>query len=119
MNNKLLIPLLLLFLLSNERFLSAKVWHVGATQTYKVPSAVQSLISDGDTIYIDGGLYSNDAVIWAKKDLKFIGLGTSDNPTILQYTGNIPNEKGIWVFQQPGISDNPYIENITFNGVGI
>lgn len=105
----------LLFLPSSN----ANIWHIGYSQTYTMPSAVVNLVANGDTIYIDGGVYANDAVKWTKKDLKFIGLGTGANPTILQYTGNIPNGKGIWVFDQPGTSDNPYIENITFSGAQV
>lgn len=111
--------IVLLIALLNVYLVNAKVWQVGSTRTYKVPGAVVNLVNDGDTIYIDGGVYSNDAVQWAKKNLKFIGLGTSANPTILQYTGDIPNEKGIWVFAQPGVSDNPYLENITFSGAQV
>ena len=97
----------------------ATIWQVGSAQTYTLPSAVKNLVNDGDTIYIDGGIYSNDAVKWIKKNLKFIGLGTSGNPTVMQNTGDIANGKGIWVFEQPGVSDNAYIENITFDGAQV
>jgi hypothetical protein len=97
----------------------ATIWHVGATQTYTVPSAVRLLVQDGDTVHIDGGVYANDAVKWPKKNLKFIGLGTGSNRTVLQYTGDIPNGKGIWVFETAGSCDNPYIENIVFNGAQV
>jgi hypothetical protein len=98
---------------------SATVWNVGATQTYTLPSQVRLLVQDGDTIYIDGGIYANDATKWTKKNLKFIGLGTGANRTVLQYTGNIPNGKGIFVFETNGVSDNPYIENIVFDGAQV
>ncbi|HEY0047611.1 MAG TPA: T9SS type A sorting domain-containing protein [Flavobacterium sp.] len=98
---------------------NATVWNVGATQTYTLPSQVRLLVQDGDTIYIDGGIYANDATKWTKKNLKFIGLGTGNNRTILKYTGNIPNGKGIFVFENNGISDNPYIENIVFDGAQV
>lgn len=99
--------------------LHANVYYVGPTRTYTMPSQVKTLLADGDSVYIDGGLYINDAVKWANKNLKFIGLGDKLNPTILRYTGNIPNGKGIWVFEQPGTSDNAYIENITFDGAQV
>ncbi|MEO6830654.1 MAG: T9SS type A sorting domain-containing protein [Chitinophagaceae bacterium] len=98
---------------------SATTWHVGSTRTYTVPSQVQNLISDGDTIYLDGGIYSNDAVKWTHKNLKFRGLGLPTNRTILRYTGNIPNGKGIWVFETPGTCDNAFIENIVFDGAQV
>lgn len=93
----------------------ATVWHVGSTQTYTMPSQVASLVQNGDTVYIDGGLYINDATIWTKNNLQIIGLGTGINRAILRYDGDIPNGKGIFVFQTPGSSDNPYIENIVFD----
>ncbi|OPZ98205.1 MAG: hypothetical protein BWY70_01283 [Bacteroidetes bacterium ADurb.Bin408] len=97
----------------------AGVWTVGPTQTYTLPSQVKNLVQDGDTIYIEGGVYSNDATKWTKNDLKIIGLGTGNNRTVLQYTGDIPNGKGIFVFETPGLSDNPYIENIVFDGAQV
>ncbi|MBK7818526.1 MAG: T9SS type A sorting domain-containing protein [Sphingobacteriaceae bacterium] len=54
-----------------------------------------------------------------KKNLKFIGLGTGSNRTIIQSTGDIANGKGIWVFETPGTCDNPYIENIVFDGAQV
>jgi hypothetical protein len=110
---------LLLILICFSGFSKATIWHVGPSQTYTVPSQVKNLVADGDTVYIDGGVYANDAVKWIKKNLKFFGLGTGSNRTILQYTGDIPNGKGLWVFETPGICDNPYIENIVFDGAQV
>lgn len=114
---KKLIPLLLLTIFAQYAF--ATVWHVGATQTYTLPSQVKNLVQDGDTIYINGGVYANDATKWTNKNLKFIGLGTGGNRTVLQYTGDIPNGKGIFVFETPGTCDNAYLENIVFDGAQI
>jgi hypothetical protein len=109
--------LVLFFLLSN--YCTATVWNVGPTQNYTLPSQVRLLVQDGDTIYIAGGVYANDAVKWTKKNLKIIGLGTLSNRTILRYTGNIANGKGIFVFENNGASDNPFIENIVFDGAQV
>ena len=98
---------------------NATVWHVGTTQTYTLPSQIKNLVQDGDTIYIDGGIYTNDATKWTKNNLKFIGLGIGSNRSILQYTGDIPNGKGIFVFETPGTCDNAYIENIVFDGAQV
>lgn len=98
---------------------SAGVWHVGATQTYTMPSAVKNLVQDGDTICLDGGIYANDATQWTNRNLKFIGLGTGGNRAVLQYTGDIPNHKGIFVFDTPGTCDDAYIENIVFDGAQV
>ncbi|MBK7571515.1 MAG: T9SS type A sorting domain-containing protein [Bacteroidetes bacterium] len=97
----------------------ATVWQVGPTRTYTLPSQIRLLVQDGDTIYIDAGVYSNDAVKWVNKDLKFIGLGTAIDPTVLQYIGDIPNGKGIFVFETPGTCDNPFLENIVFDGAQV
>lgn len=105
------------FIISQYSF--ATVWQVGSTQTYTMPSQINNLVQDGDTIYIDGGIYANDATKWTHKNLKFIGLGTGANRTILQYAGDIPNGKGIFVFETPGTSDNPYLENIVFDGAQV
>ncbi len=94
-------------------------WNVGPSKFYTLPSAVKNLVADGDTIYIDGAVYANDATKWIKKNLKFYGLGTVSVPTVIQYTGDIPNGKGIWVFEITGTCDNPYIENITFDGAQV
>ncbi len=97
----------------------ANTWQIGPTRTYTSPSQVRLLVQDGDTIYIDGGIYSNDATKWINKDLKFIGLGTDSNRTVLQYIGDIPNGKGIFVFETPGTSDDAYLENIVFDGAQV
>jgi len=115
--NKLLLLFSTIVLLALE--CKATVWNVGSSQTYTLPSQLQLLVQDGDTIYIDGGIYANDATKWTKKNLVFIGLGTGNNRTILQYTGDIPNGKGIFVFELPGSSDNPYLENIVFDGAQV
>jgi hypothetical protein len=97
----------------------ATVWNIGPTRTYTLPSQISSLVQDGDTVYIDGGVYLNDATVWTRNNLRIIGLGTGSNRTILRYNGNIPNGKGIFVFQSPGISDNPYLENIVFDSATV
>jgi hypothetical protein len=99
--------------------LSATTWQIGPTRTYTMPSQVRLLVSDGDIIEIDGGVYLNDYTKWTKNNLKIIGLGNSINPTILRSGMDIPNGKGIFVFELPGVSDNPTIENITFDGAQV
>lgn len=110
---------LTIILLVNAFAGNAAIWNVGPSRTYTLPSQVKNLVADSDTIYIDGGVYSNDAVKWAKKDLRIIGLGSGSDRTILRYTGDIPNGKGIFVFELPGASDNAYIENIVFDGAQV
>lgn len=111
--------MMLLMLCSLSMHSIGTIWNVGPSRTYTLPGQVKNLVADGDTIYIDGGIYSNDATKWVKKNLKIIGLGTGSNRTILQYSGDIPNGKGIFVFESPGTSDNAYIENIVFDGAQV
>ncbi len=94
----------------------ANHWNIGPTRTYTLPSQIKNLVQDGDTIYLDAGTYLNDATKWTKNKLSFIGLGSG---AVLQYSGDIPNGKGIWVFESPGASDNVYIENIIFDGARV
>ncbi len=114
MKNKILLALIFL-----SSYTSATTWNVGPTRTYTLPSQEKNLAADGDTIYIDGAIYSNDATKWIKKGLKFIGLGTGGNRTILQFIGDIPNGKGLWVLELAGTSDDAFIENIVFDGAQV
>lgn len=107
----------ILFYLTNSA--SAAVWNVGSDKTYKKPSEVASLVNNGDTVYIDPELYLDDACKWNKSGLKLIGIVTDDSRPIIRYTGYIPNGKGIWVFESPGISDDIYIANIVFEGARV
>ncbi len=111
--------LLLLTCLFSFSCLNATTWNVGPSRTYTLPSQVKNLVSDGDTIYFDGAVYSNDATKWIKKGLHFIGLGTGNNRATMQYIGDIPNGKGLWVFELNGTSDDAYVENIVFDGAQV
>lgn len=111
---------LLLLFVSIGISASAVTWKVGATQTYTTPSAVVNLVQNSDTIKIDGGVYLNDPVIWTKKDLVFIGLGTGSNRSIMRWNGgDIANGKGIWVFANPAITGNATVDNIVFEGARV
>ncbi len=99
--------------------LQAKVWEVGQAKPYELPSKIVNIVNDGDTIFIYPGLYENDACKWTKSRLKFIGIGAEEYRPVIRYNGNIPNNKGIWVFEIPGYSDDIYIENIIFDGAKV
>jgi hypothetical protein len=114
---KLISVLLLVYVFSYNS--NATVWNVGPLRTFTLPSQVKTLVQDGDTVYIDGGVYANDATKWTRNNLWIEGLGTGSNRTVLQYTGDIPNGKGIFVFETPGSSDNPRINNIVFDGAQV
>lgn len=111
---------LLLLFIGLGFFANAVTWKVGATQTYTTPSAVVNLVQNNDTIKIDGGVYLNDPVIWTKKNLVFIGLGTGSNRSIMRWTGgDIANGKGIWVFANPSLTGNATVDNIVFEGARV
>ncbi|MCC7148970.1 MAG: T9SS type A sorting domain-containing protein [Saprospiraceae bacterium] len=99
--------------------LQAKVWHVGPNRDYTRPSQVSSLVDHGDTVYIDPGVYDNDACKWNKNKLKLIGIVGDNGRPVLRYEGYVPNDKGIWVFDNPGSSDDIYIANLIFDGARV
>ncbi|MEP6645724.1 MAG: T9SS type A sorting domain-containing protein [Saprospiraceae bacterium] len=109
----LFLPLIFILPFCTSR---AGVWHVGTSRNYTLPSQVKNLVQENDTIFLDEGIYLNDATKWTKNNLHFIGLG---NGAILQNNINIANGKGIWVFESPGSSDNAYLENIIFDGAQV
>lgn len=110
--------LLIIFLCSST--CPAKTFQVGASRTYTAPSKVMSLVSDGDTVEIDAGLYSGDVGTWTKNDLIIRSVGGMAH---LEAAGKNAGGKGIWVIT----GNHTYIENIEFsdctvpdnNGAGI
>ncbi len=96
-----------IFFLSHASY--AKVWRVGPSQNFKFPSAVMPLVSDGDTVDINAGLYSGDVGTWTKNDLVIRGIGGYAH---LDAAGKNAGGKGIWVIT--GV--NTYIENMEFSG---
>jgi hypothetical protein len=110
----------ILLLLSIPLFSSAMVWEVGVGKLYTKPSAVSSLVNDGDTVFIQAGEYKKDVCIWRAHNLHLIGVGGKAhlNAEKTAYGG-----KAIWVIA----GDNTYVENIEFshcevvdlNGAGI
>jgi len=98
---------LLIFLISSSAL--AKTFQVGATRTYTMPSMVMNLVSDGDTVEIDAGLYSGDVGFWAKNNLVIRGIGGYAH---LDAAGKNAGGKAIWVID----GKNTYIENIEFSG---
>ncbi len=100
--------------------LFAKIYRVGPNREYAKPSQVMPLVSDGDTVLIDAGLYDGDAGIWRKNNLLIRGTGGYVH---LRTAANLPQGKAIWIVQ----GDNNLIEYIKFtdakvpdkNGAGI
>ena len=110
----------LILLLSAWTFLSATTWPVGPGKLYKKPSAVASLVKNGDTVLIDAGVYAQDVCLWRAHHLYLSGVGGKAH---LKAEGKAYGQKAIWVIQ----GDSTIVENIEFsecsvpdkNGAGI
>lgn len=103
-----LFPILCLLLVQPEA--SATTWAVGPTRLYKVPSAVASLVADGDTVDIDAGLYLGDVAKWFANDLLLRGVG--NGYAHLEADGNNAEGKAIWVIK----GNNCTVEGLEFSG---
>jgi hypothetical protein len=112
--------ILLLFVIVLTISSQAEIFEVGSTKTYVKPSQVVSLLNDGDTVYIDAGIYSGDACAWYANNIYIKGI---DGLAHLKADGAYSQGKAIWVIA----GDNYIIENIEFseckvpdhNGAGI
>ncbi len=101
---------LLLCAITSASPLRATVWQVGPAQIHTVPSAVSSLVADGDTVEIDAGLYLGDVAIWYANHLIIKGIGSER--AHLEANGNHAEGKAIWVIK----GDDCSVENIEFSG---
>jgi hypothetical protein len=111
-----------LFLLAFVLFgkLNATIWHVGASQTYTMPSQVAPLVNHGDTVNIDAGTYNSNVCAWNKNNLV---LRCINGMAHLKSNGLSYGDKGIWVIQ----GNNTTVDHIEFslctstsqNGAGI
>lgn len=98
----------------------AAVWTVGPGQTYTLPSQVSALVSDGDTVNIEAGVYPSDVARWQADNLVLRGVGGFAH---MESNGLSWGNKAIWVIQ----GDNTTVEWIEFsecqvpdhNGAGI
>lgn len=98
----------------------ATTWPVGPGKLYKKPSAVASLVKNGDTVLIDAGVYAQDVCLLRAHHLYLSGVGGKAH---LKAEGKAYGLKAIWVIQ----GDSTIVENIEFsecsvpdkNGAGI
>ncbi|MBK9108416.1 MAG: right-handed parallel beta-helix repeat-containing protein [Saprospiraceae bacterium] len=98
----------------------SKTWFVGPLSNFKVPSAVASLVNDGDSVWIEAGEYTKDVCLWKANNLFISGNGgyAKLNAERTAYGG-----KAIWVIS----GNNMRVEFIEFsncevvdrNGAGI
>lgn len=105
-------PFILLALLIYTGSAWCTTWQVGPARTYTVPSAVAGLVSDGDTVQIDSGTYT-DCAVWTKSNLLLQGVGGGYAHCINSVCGY----KGIWVITAG--TNNITIENMEFSGASI
>ena len=91
---------------------------VGISQTYPSPNALfnAGILMDGDTILIDGGVYSGtDALaVWQNDNLVFMG-SVDGIQTSLEADGESIWGKGIWVVA----GNNTTVEGIEFSGAKV
>jgi len=100
--------------------LNATIWHVGASQTYTMPSQVAPLVNHGDTVNIDAGTYNSNVCAWNKNNLL---IRCINGMAHLKSNGLSFGDKAIWVIQ----GNNTTIDHIEFslctstsqNGAGI
>ncbi len=96
------------------------IFVVGEGRDYSKPSQVSALVNDGDTVYIDSGVYEGDVCVWTKNNLLIRAVGGYAH---LKAAGAFSQGKAIWVVQ----GNNTTIEYIEFseckvpdhNGAGI
>jgi hypothetical protein len=103
---------------------NAETWYVGPTREYKVPSAVATLVKDGDVVSIDPGEYVGDVAVWRAHKLTLRNNSNSQRPdVILRADGKAAEQKAIWVIK----GDSCVVYGIDFrdcavpdrNGAGI
>jgi len=87
---------------------NATKWQVGASRTYKVPSAVAGLVNNGDTVEIDAGKYTADKCYWSDNNLTLKGV---DGYAHLNANNTAYGRKAIWVIG----GNNCTVENIEFS----
>lgn len=101
-------------------FSYAKTWWVGPSHSYNRPSQVSSLVADGDSVWIEAGLYEKDVCLWKANHLFISGYG---GYAVLDAKQTGYGGKAIWVIA----GDNSYVAFIEFshcevvdkNGAGI
>ncbi|MBK6344293.1 MAG: hypothetical protein IPF41_17410 [Flavobacteriales bacterium] len=86
----------------------AATWTIGPGWSYTMPSQVSALVSDGDTVNIEAGIYHSDVARWQADDLVLRGVGGFAH---LESNGLAWGGKAIWVIQ----GDNTTVEWIEFS----
>ncbi len=96
--------------------LKGAVFEVGASKPYATPNALYNagVLSFGDTIFIDGGMYTgSDALaVWSQDNLFIQGVNGKPH---LEANGQYIWGKGIWVLA----GDDITVDNIEFSGATV
>lgn len=101
-----------LYFISFQSTAGAAIWQVGPLRTYTAPSQVSGLVSSGDTVEIDAGVYPGDVAGWTAHNLTLRGVGGKAH---LQANGNAWGQKAIWVIA----GNHNIIEDIEFSGCSV
>lgn len=90
----------------------SKTWLVGPGRTYTAPSQVSTLVTDGDSVLIDAGIYKRDVAIWRAHNLSLIGVGGMAH---LDAEGTAYGRKAIWVIA----GNHARVEHIAFSNCSV
>jgi hypothetical protein len=99
----------LLILLSGAT--QARTLEVGASRTFKAPSAAAAIARDGDRVAIDPGFYA-DCAVWNANNLVVEGVGDADKVVVADKTCQ---GKALFVTVGEGIA----IRNLTLTGARV
>jgi hypothetical protein len=96
--------------------LNAAAYFVGSAHTYTSPNALYQagVVEDGDTILIEGEIYSGNASLAVWHPDQLLIKGVNGTPHLIA-DGQYIQGKGIWVLA----GDNITVENIEFSGATV
>lgn len=92
-----------------------KTIQVGSSRAIKTPSQAKDVVSSGDILEIDAGIYEKDAVNWGSISA-FTIRGVGKERAHIKAGGVSAAGKGIWVFEG---GKDIVIENIEFSGASV
>jgi len=91
----------------------AKTLEVGSNKMFALPSMAAKVAVDGDVIEIDAkGNYINDSAIWKQNNITIKGV---NGRPLMSSSGNIPNQKGIWVIRGNRVT----VSNVEMSGAKV
>lgn len=110
---KLVWFIFLVVLVCGANLIQARTLEVGPDKEFTFPSVAAKFAVDGDVIEIDAtGNYINDSVVWKQNNITIKGVNGRPH---LRSSGNIPNQKGIWVIQGNRVT----VSNVEMSGAKV